>query len=492
MNFVGSLARSIFPPISAFLLILITTMSLAQKKRKTYYPSVPITPVTEITKIENQQHQGVVLIIIDALRPDHLHCLGYKRNTSPMMDRLAKEGVIYSEAFANAPWTRPSTACIFTSLNTSRHGVETETSLLSDDFLTLAEVLSQSGIKTGAVIGNGNVNSLWGFAQGFDDYMDTREYWKGLPNAKQVFALGKKWVRTNKDNKFFLTLFVIDPHSPYESPPYYEKMFTKMDRKKILRQPKWQYKTNLKPVTVANMVGLYDGAIRYVDDVIRGFVKELKTLGIYDKTTIMITSDHGEGFGEHNRYRHAYHFYEEFIRIPLIIKSPRIKEKNVLSDQLVESLDFYPTIVDLFDLEIPSHCDGISLFANTSGGAQGERVIFSEYNNFGLHNQCIRNKKWKLIFEDKYDKTEFYKFIKHRSWLPLFRLEKERYLLYNLKNDPFERKNLYYKKPEMSQTMLGQLKKFLHEKPVLKKSEIDRSEIDPKILKNLKSIGYFQ
>jgi arylsulfatase A-like enzyme len=118
-------------------------------------------------------------------------------------------------------------------------------------------------------------------------------------------------------------------------------------------------------------------------------------------------------------------------------------------------------------------------------------MIFSEYNNFGLHNQCIRGKNWKLIYEAKADKKVFNKYIKDRSWLPFFRLDKPKYELYSLEDDPFERNNLFHKNPKKGQELLQQLKKFLaHEK--FAAEQIKRSEVDPKILKTLKSIGYFQ
>ncbi|MGD9202744.1 MAG: sulfatase [Chitinispirillia bacterium] len=465
-------------------------ISEAQQKRKQYYRKITLPKAQTITKTDGKS-RGVILIIIDALRPDHLGHFGYHRNTSPAMDKLAGEGITFSHMFANAPWTRPSTACIFTSKNASRHGVETEETKLHESFLTLAEVLQNEGIKTGAVIGNGNVNSLWGFNQGFDDYMDTRDKWKGLPTARQVFDLGKEWLKNNKDEKFFLTLFMVDPHSPYKSPPYYEKLYTRIDRRKILRSPKWQYKKGLKNEIVYNMVGLYDGAIRYCDDILRLLVRDLKAFGIYDETTIIVTADHGEGFGEHSRFRHSYHFYEEFIRTPLIIKSPVIKEKGKCSIQMVETLDLFPTIVDIFGFTVPESCEGISIFTNESGKPENDRMIFSEYNNFGLHNQCIRGKKWKLIYEAKADKKKFYKNIKNRSYLPFFRLDKPKYELYSMEHDPFERKNLFYKYPKKGQELLKQLKEFLaHEK--FTAEQIKRSEVDPKILKTLKSIGYFK
>jgi arylsulfatase A-like enzyme len=477
-------------PIVGIILAGFLHISEAQQKRKQYYRKITLPRAETITKT-NLKSKGVILILIDALRPDHLGHFGYRRNTSPTMDKLASEGITFSRMFANAPWTRPSTASIFTSKNTSRHGVETEETKLHESFLTLAEALQNEGIKTGAVIGNGNVNSLWGFDQGFDDYMDTRDNWKGLPSARQVFDSGKEWLKKNKDHTFFLTLFVVDPHSPYKSPPYYEKLYTKIDRRKILRSPKWQYKNGLKKEIVYNMVGLYDGAIRYCDDIIRLLVKDLKTLGIYDETTIIVTADHGEGFGEHKRFRHAYHFYEEFIRIPLIIKSPAIKEKGKCGVQMVETLDLFPTIVDIFGFTIPESCDGISIFENESGRPGNDRMIFSEYNNFGLHNQCIRGKNWKLIYEAKAEKKEFYKNIRNRKWLPFFRLDKPKYELYSLEDDPFERKNLFYKNREKGQELLKLLNEFLaHEK--FTAEQIKRSEVDPKILKTLKSIGYFQ
>jgi arylsulfatase A-like enzyme len=239
------------------------------------------------------------------------------------------------------------------------------------------------------------------------------------------------------------------------------------------------------------MVALYDGAIRYVDDVIADFVQTLKTLGLYDQTTIIITADHGEGFGEHNRYRHSYHFYDEIIRIPLIIKSARIKEKGACSDQLVASLDFFPTILDIFGISIPAVCEGKSIFTKSKSGSEGSRMIFSEYHNFGMNNQCIRGKKWKLIYEGKVDKKEFFKHIKSRKWLPLSKIDKDVFELYNLESDPFEKKNLYEEKPEVAQVLWKQLQKFMNQESFDAKT-VDESKIDPEVLKNLKSLGYFR
>ncbi|MBN2040301.1 MAG: sulfatase [Spirochaetes bacterium] len=465
------------------------TISLNFATNNSYFPNMDLNPVETLTK-KNKENK-IVFILIDALRPDHLSCYGYERNTSPAIDKIAEEGVTFTNVIANAPWTRPSTASIFTSLHASQHGVQTEKAGLSRNFLTLAEVIKDSDIKTAAVIGNGNASSAWGLDQGFEDYMDTREHWEGLPNAQMVFDLGREWLQKNKDNNFFLTLFAIDPHSPYKSPAEYEELYTDQPRDRIIRRPRWQYKKgeNLDPRTVKNTIGLYDGAIKYTDDVIRDFVSELKRLDIYDNTTLIITADHGEGFGEHNRYRHGYHFYDEIIRVPLIIKSPLIKEKGVTYDRLTALIDLYPTILDLYNIPVPAACEGISVFnKNKKANYQHERVIFSEYNNFGLHNQCVRTAKWKLIYEAKADIEVFDSYIKDRSLLPLFLLDKEKYELYNLESDPFEKNNLIRTEKATADKMKANLKLFLS-KSKKAVNEVE-GEIDPAVMDDLKSLGY--
>ena len=242
--------------------------------------------------------ESVILITIDALRASNLSAYGYSRPTTPAMDALAREGILFERYYANSNWTRPSTASLMTGLLPSEHEVETDGALLNGSYRTLSELAQEQGYRTGAVVGNGNAGGAFGFSRGFDWFQDTRNNWKGLPNASEVFALGEQFLEESKqsaDGKpFFLWLFTVDQHDPYHAPGAYETMFVRNPKVKLVRSPHWE-KRKYSKAQIERMVDTYDGALRYTDDQIARLIGRLKTLGLYDSTTIIVTSDHGEG-----------------------------------------------------------------------------------------------------------------------------------------------------------------------------------------------------
>ncbi|UCE41027.1 MAG: sulfatase, partial [Candidatus Aminicenantes bacterium] len=186
---------------------------------------------------KKQQNANVIIIVIDALRYDHLNCYGYEKNTtSPNIDKLALDGILFLNAFSQAPWTKPSIASLFTSLYPSQHGVLDEPVMISGDekrkrivtrgdvldesLTTLAEVMQKNGYITAAFINNVHLSAEMGFAQGFENYHDRLGIARNL-NAKAIEFLNES---ENKNNKFFLYLHYIDPHLPY-LPPLGKEIF---------------------------------------------------------------------------------------------------------------------------------------------------------------------------------------------------------------------------------------------------------------------------
>lgn len=251
---------------------------------------------------------NVILISIDTLRSDRLSCYGYKYKTSPHIDKLAEEGVLFENIYAQSPWTLPSHMSILTSLYPSVHGVQTTDDSLSGDFITLAEVLKNNGYYTAAFVDASFVSAKYGFNQGFDIYDDSGGRIKVI--NKKAISFIEKFCATRKSpqSKFFLFFHVFDVHGPYKPPESYRNLFYNgkdpydkdnhsMNLVKQMPQLKYQ---EFGEITDINYVrALYDSGIRYVDDQLEELFKRLKDLGIYDETLIVFTSDHGESLFEH-------------------------------------------------------------------------------------------------------------------------------------------------------------------------------------------------
>ena len=276
---------------------------------------------------------NVILISLDTLRADHLKCYGYKRNTSPNIDKLAKDSVVFFNTFSHAPYTLSSHMSMMTSLLPMNHKVLYIDRSLNPSIKTLADLLRNNDYITVAFTGGGQVSARYGFSKGFDFYYE--EYMGGvhINSAERLFKHASKWIRKNKNLKFFLFLHTFQIHNPYHSPPPFGQIFLKKEYpwkyislQEILGQGYPRLFRELKRIEKENVIALYDGEIRYTDECfIKPFIKELKKLNLYDRTMIILTSDHGEEFRDHYSWGHGHNLYNEVIKVPLIIKFPYSK-----------------------------------------------------------------------------------------------------------------------------------------------------------------------
>ncbi len=383
----------------------------------------------------------VILIVVDALRPDRLSPYGFARKTSPNLGRLADDGVILTNYFVNGNWTRPTTASILTGMLPSRHGVQGHRDKLGRTVPTLPEALGNAGIPTGAVVGNGNAASPFGLHRGFDFYVDTVGNWDGLPDARQVVDGAMPFVHENANRDFFLMLFMVDPHDPYHAPGAYEDLFVEDKSVPLVRSPHWEI-GEYSEAQVERMRSTYDGAVRYVDDVLGSFFAQLKDLGIYDRATIMVTSDHGEGFGEHGVFLHSHHFFDEILRAPMIIRAPEMSARGGYNHFLFQSIDVFPTVAELFGLlpDVDSQTQGVSIVSSLVGPERNDphRFVVSEFNNFGIRRRAIRSYERKIILQDPADDAEFAATVGQRSLLPSVNFARSTLELFDLSADPFE------------------------------------------------------
>ena len=283
--------------------------------------------------------KNVLLISIDTLRPDHLGCYGHDRDTSPALDRLAEEGVLYADVSSTAPWTLPAHASLLTGLYPSHHGVKDQIHRLKDETVTLAEELADAGLRTFGVVNSFNVGGpAFRLGQGFETFVsvpeasyDARTMRQVIINAgPTVLAEAKRQLESRKgDEPFFLFLHFYDVHTDFTPEPRYRERFVRPyagaltgDTRQLL---KWRKEgTPLSEADVRFLKDMYDAEIRQLDDLLAGFFEYLEEEGVFEDTLVVVTSDHGEEYFEHGGVLHGRTQYQELVGIPLILRGPGV------------------------------------------------------------------------------------------------------------------------------------------------------------------------
>lgn len=458
-----------------------------------YFPGLDRPPFPSSEGVsEPEPGKPIVWIVIDALRPQHLGAYGYRRPTSPTLDKLADEGVIFTRFFANAPWTRPATASMMTGLIPARHRTQCDWHRLPKDAITVAQVLKKAGYTTLAVVGNGNAASAFGFGRGFDDFADTAGNWTGLPNAGQVYRRALRMLRAYKHKKkIFLFVFAVDVHDPYRPKPPYDTMFLPGYKGKVVDAPHWEHNNDYPEPVRRKMIALYDGLIRYTDDQLAGLFTGLREHGLYDEASIFVTSDHGESFGEHGVYLHGHHLYETHLRIPLMIRAPWIKAAGRYSPAFLQQIDLFPTFADLAGTRAPRGLKGISIVdaLRDPSSVPRPRHVISEYNCYGIHRHSIRTRTRKLVYQRPADEKLFMKHVKKKKLLPSVSFDKETFLMFDMTRDPHETRDIW---PAAKDREGAALLKLLKRAIDVKAGPDVLKELDPELVEELRSLGYMQ
>ncbi len=362
-----------------------------------------------------QQKPDVILVIIDALRADHLGCYGYDRNTSPTIDSLAGSGIRWTRVQSQAPWTLPANASILSGLTVRSHGVYQNLNgrfPLSEDMPTIATILKAAGYFTVGI-----ANCFWigpelGFDIGFDKFLYSEQ---GYRNAEEsVNSLITELESNDSDQPYFAMLHLYDVHAPYDPPPYYWRLWALNNS---TQRPYWDVdqatKTLHDPENRQNYINLYDGEIRFVNDQLDSLSNWLRETGRAGNTIIVITSDHGEEFLDHGWIEHSVTLYQELLNIPLIITGAGIPA-GIEETDLAGQIDILPTILSLLSVPIPEHLEGIALIPLSP---QTNRVLPSSgttvdiWNSSGRRNRnwvAVRSENKKLIWFADEDSSVYY------------------------------------------------------------------------------------
>jgi arylsulfatase A-like enzyme len=405
--------------------------------------------------MQSKVHKGssVVFIIVDAFNAGHTSVYGYDRPTTPNLEKLARRGMLFTNWVSNSSWTRPSFATLITGLPKKDHKVELSNQNLSNEIVTMAEIFRDAGYSTAGFVGNPLVRKVWQFDQGFNVYEDTKDH-KAFPRAKILVDKAIGWLHraTRSDKPFFLMVFLTDPHTPYRPVTRHRNYLEKIGKKENIEYPFKEYKKPLPKAEHDAIVAAYDGEVAYADEQIGRLIAELETLERFDDTTVVVTADHGEIFGEHNCYLHGYHMWEPVLRVPFIISSPSLRVTGQVNDRPHTHMDLLPTLADLAGIDVPDNKPGLSiLYAASAAKRNGDRPLFSQYNSYGIERQTARIGRWKLIHHHKVDKRELEKLgnlsrkiprAKPED-LPSIAVDGERWELYDLVTDPAEVNDLY-------------------------------------------------
>ena len=308
--------------------------------------------------------RGVILVCIDTLRADHLGCYGYgARETTPALDRLAAQSIVFADASATAGWTKPSVPSFLTGTYPCQHGVyegsaRLETGAVSDvlpeEARPLAEVFQNAGWRTAAFVRNAQLRPGNGFEQGFDLYQDE------AGDAREIRWRAQDWLdELEGDKPFFLYLHLLDVHWPYPVPEAYATRFAPAERIDPFRDD--DSKALLESINDGDrelageereaLIALYDGALRYVDDELSRFQAYLERRGLSDRVVVSIVADHGEEFGEHGRVGHGHGLSEGLLRVPWILRVPGEAPRRV--DAPVSLVDLFPTLLSAARVAAP-------------------------------------------------------------------------------------------------------------------------------------------
>ncbi len=380
------------------------------------------------------KNKNLILIVADTLRPNALSCYGNPLKTSPNLDMLASQGILFKNNIAQHS-AHQSAASIFSSLYSSETGVRNPHDIYQEHVMSFPELLRGQGYQTAAVVGSSYIRREVGYAQGFDWYDDKLfwrfnrydflsrllvRYYSSLvqrnllkPEADKVTNRAISWIQGHFDTNFFLYLHYADPHGPHFPPA-------------DLRKKYWK-QINHEVVGGDVVKSLYTGEIEFMDRHIGRLMTTLKTLEIMQDTVVIFAAVCGESFDEHPGGGHGGTLYQEQIHTPLILYDPETFPESQVVETPTANLDLFPTILALLDIPLPERLKGQNLVDVVNNPVQEKRYIFSEL--FRGHENWFS-----LVFGD-------WKYILVREKKQGRILTEE---LYNLRQDPGEKRPLTF------------------------------------------------
>lgn len=430
----------------------------------------------------------IIFIVIDSLRPDHLSCYGYGRDTSPAIDAFAKDGVVFAQAVSQSTFTGSSIASLLTARNPHQHGLywgslkaedgAVTSHVLRPEEVTLPEVLRHSGYLTAAFVENSVLRPSNGFDQGFVSYNDRQG------SIGRIAGRFNRWVRgPGRAYPFFAYLHVLDLHDPYRPQPPYDTLYggTGNPYGDFNRYQDWlsfikrtrSGERKLSNEELGRVVSLYDGQVRFVDDALSRLFHELKRAGVYDTSMIVLAADHGDALMEHGFLSHSYLPYDELCKVPLIIKFPHDRYAGTSVAHQVRLIDVMPTVLEELHVEAPGRIDGCSLMRHL--GMSDRAGVDSSKCELALTEIAVEGRSLAIAV-----RNGRYKYIYREG------AEGE---LYDLSLDPREKTNLHGSDYAIEATLREIAADAAKKGASLKSNPVP---VDDKTVRDLKALGYVE
>jgi arylsulfatase A-like enzyme/Flp pilus assembly protein TadD len=411
------------------------------------------TPLGRVAAGVDPRALNVLLITLDTTRADRLGAYGFTGVETPNLDRIAANGVLFTEAMSSAPLTQPAHASIFTGRVPPEHGVRDNGGFILDPAqVTLAEVLRQHGYKTGGFVGAYVLDSRWGLDQGFETYADDFDLsaYKSISlggierRGGDVADSALKWIDSAAPGKFFAWVHFYDAHAPYDPPEPYKSRYG---------------------------ARRYAGEIAYVDSQVGRLLAALAERRVLDRTLVVVMGDHGESLGEHGEQAHGFFLYQSVLRVPLLIDAPYSAiphGRRVTS--VARSIDIMPTVLDLLGLQTPDSVEGQTLVPLMTGaspdlGLEAYAESLYPLHHFGWSDlRVLRAGRYKFIAAPRPE-------------------------LYDLQTDPDEAHNLYDQRRSLGDQMAGRLR-ALERGFTNETRAAEPVDLDPEARSRLAALGY--
>jgi choline-sulfatase len=410
------------------------------------------TEKTENEKRVALRPLNVVVVTIDTLRPDHVQCYGYRNVQTPTLDSLARSGVLFEQAVAQAPLTPPSHASIFTGQYPTVHHVRnTGGFILPSSARPLAKILQEQGWDTAAFIGSAVLKKTFGFSQGFAVYDDQMpkpgpaDQFREDPERRAGVVVDRaiRWLDAQSGKPFFVWVHLYDPHLPYDPPSPFREQY------------------NDHP---------YDGEIAYADRELGRLIGDLSKKAPQN-TIIAVLSDHGESLGDHGEYTHGVFVYDSTLRIVFLMSGPGIPA-GVRIKRQVRSIDFLPTLLELMGGKASEQVQGTSLVPAFSGkhtdaGVSYAETLYPKINMGWAELRSIRTDRWKYVRAPRPE-------------------------LYDLARDPRETTNVIQQHPAEKERFESILSGLISSGGHGEAEKVETKLIDEQTAEELKSLGYMQ
>ena len=340
---------------------------------------------------------NVLLFLVDTLRADRLAAYGGDGRLTPHADGFAAAATVYETAVAQAPWTRPAVASIFTGLWPQDHGTWSLHSVLPESAVTLAELLREAGYRTAAVSTNGHITARHGFAQGFDDFHFLVH---GEQEVERVVEWTGDWLEDQDERPFLLYLHTIDPHGPYAAPRAYRERFAPgslgEDPKALLARAEEATGTERERL-VERLRPLYDAEVAYNDAGFGALLALLERRGLLEDALVVFVADHGEEFLDHGELGHGWNFHAETLRVPLLVKYPR-QRAGRREPAVAQQVDLLPTLTAAAGARTPAGLPGRDLRRALAAGE--EPLAVSHLDHRGRRGHSLVRGGWKLVMPE--------------------------------------------------------------------------------------------